>query len=349
MNLHRIIILAPFILFSLHSSALHADLFYWPSEYLLIINDRDALQIELDSLKSQYRNEKADLEAKITELNAKIESLDKQRADLDRVRAEEKIRAQEQIRALESRTAILEKSGGEREKQLIAENNRLKVFYDDQLDRLQKQLADEQALSQKKIVDLTLQFEKKRSGYEIQISQLSDQISALKKLSQAQKDALDRMSKQATELENQLQAEIKNGDIKIKRLFNKIIININDRISFDSGSAVLKPNVKPSLDKIITILRNYSGNRISVEGHTDDVPLIPGSQIRDNWQLSTERALSVLNYIIADTKIDPARYSASGFGKYQPLVPNDSSENRAQNRRVDIVVIPNITEERQDK
>lgn len=349
MNPHRIIILVPIIFISLHTSSLRADVFYWPSEYRHIQNDRDALQIELDTVKSQYRNEKADLESKIAELNARIESLDKQLADLDRAGAEDRTRAREQIRALESRVDILAKSSGEREKQLIAENNRLKAFYDGQIAGLQKQLAEEQSASRKKIEELTLQFDKKRSGYEMRISQLTDQIAALKKLSQAQKDSLERMAKQATDLENQLQTEIRSGDIKIKRLFNKIIININDRISFDSGSAVLKPDVKPSLDKIVAILRDYSGNRISVEGHTDDVPLIPGSRFRDNWQLSTERALSVLNYIIADTKIDPARYSAAGFGKYQPLVPNDSSENRAQNRRVDIVVIPNIAEDRPEK
>ena len=323
-------------------SSLRADIFYTPSEYRTVVNDRDALQIELDTLKNQFRNEKRSYETKIAELNAKIESLNKQLSDLEKKRLEDNARAQEQIRALEARSSILEKNSGEREQQLIEENKKLKAFYDGEIAKLQKQLADEQLENRKRIETLTLQFDKKRGDLEAQISQLTDQLAALKKLSDTQKADLDRLSKQANDLESQLESEIKNGDIRVKRLFNKIVININDRISFDSGSAVLKPNVKPALDKIVTILKNYPNNRISVEGHTDNVPLSRGGQFRDNWQLSSERALSVLGYLLTDKKLDATRFSAAGFGEYQPQVPNDTPENRAANRRVDIVVVPNV-------
>lgn len=323
-------------------TVLRADIFYTPNEYRVIVNDRDALQISLDTLKNQSRNEKRNFEAKIAELGARIESLNKQLADLEKKRVEEGARAKEQIRALEARCEILEKNSGERENQLISENKKQKAFYDNQIAQLQKQLSDEQAANRKKIEELTLQFDKKRSDYENQIAQLTDQLAALKKLSDTQKADLDRLSKQANDLENQLDAEIRNGDIKIKRLFNKIVININDKISFDSGSAVLKPNVKPALDKITAILKNYPNNRISVEGHTDNVPLSRGGQFRDNWQLSSERALSVLGYLLTDKKLDASRFSAAGNGEYQPQVPNDTAENRALNRRVDIVVVPNV-------
>jgi chemotaxis protein MotB len=323
-------------------SSLHADIFYTPGEYRTVVNDRDALQIELDLLKNQSRNEKRDYESKISALNAKIDSLNAQLSDLDKRRLEDNGRAQEQIRALEARSGILEKNSGEREQQLIEENKKQKAFYEGEIAKLQKQLADDQDANRKKIEALTAQFDIKRSGLEAQIAQLTDQLAALKKLSDTQKADLDRLSKQANDLESQLDSEIKNGDIRIKRMFNKIIININDRISFDSGSSVLKPNVKPALDKITTILKNYPNNRISVEGHTDNVPLGRGGQFRDNWQLSSERALSVLGYLLTDKKLDATRFSAAGFGEYQPQVPNDTPENRSANRRVDIVVVPNI-------
>jgi chemotaxis protein MotB len=323
-------------------SAAHADLFYWPSEYRTVVNDRDALQIELDTVKVQYRNEKQNYEAKISELNAKIDSLDSQLSDLEKKRKEESSRADEQIRALEARAEILAKNGSDKEKKLIEENKRLKTFYEDQISKLQKQLADEQDANRKKIEDLTVQFDKKRGDYESQIATMTDQIASLKKLSESQKADLDHLSKQANDLEKQLESEIKNGDIKIKRMFNKIIININDRISFDSGSTILRPNVKPALDKIITILKNYPGNKISIEGHTDNVPLVRGALFRDNWELSTERALAVLGYIMTDKNLDPTRFSAAGYGEYQPLVANDTEENKAINRRVDIVVVPDL-------
>jgi chemotaxis protein MotB len=181
---------------------------------------------------------------------------------------------------------------------------------------------------------------KYRSAYEARIAQLADQIASLKKISETQETDFDRLSKQANDLENQLQTEIKNGDIKIKREFNKLIVTINDRISFDSGSPVLKPNVKPALNKITTILNNYPNTLISIDGHTDNIPLSRGTKFRDNWQLSMERALAVLGYILTEKELDPTRFSAAGFGEFQPQVPNDSDANRANNRRIDIVIVP---------
>ena len=321
---------------------LEADMFYTPGEYRTIVNDRDALQIELNTLKNQYRNEKQKYESKIAELSAKADSLNNQISALEKKRLEDNARAQEQIKALESRTDILAQKSSTREKQLIDGNRKQKAYYEEQIANLQKQLADEQQSNRKKIEELTIQFDKKRSELEAQIASLTDQISALKKLSDSQKAELDRLSKQATDLETQLQAEIKAGDIKVKRMFNKIIININDRISFDSGSSVLKPGVKPALDKIVVILGNYPNNRISIEGHTDNIPLARGGLYRDNWQLSAERALSVLGYLLSNKSLSPTRFSAAGYGEYQPQLPNDSPENRAANRRVDIVVVPTI-------
>jgi chemotaxis protein MotB len=342
MKLYKGTIIAAAILVLVAGSSLRADIFYTPNEYRTIVNDRDALQIELDTLKNQFRNEKRNFEAKISELTAKIDSLNKQLVDLEKKRLDDNARAQEQIRALEARSQILEKNGSERENQLIEENKKQKLFYEGEIAKLQKQLADEQESNRKKIESLTMQFDKKRGDLESQIARLTDQLSALKKLTETQKADLDKLAKQANDLESQLQAEIQSGDIRVKRMFNKIVININDKISFDSGSAVLKPNVKPALKKIIEILKNYPNNRISVEGHTDNVPLNRGGKFRDNWQLSSERALSVLDFLLSDKKLDATRFSAAGFGEFQPQVPNDTPENRSQNRRVDIVVVPNV-------
>ena len=95
------------------------------------------------------------------------------------------------------------------------------------------------------------------------------------------------------------------------------------------------------LDKIKKILSDYPEYQIVVEGHTDNIP-IKTQKFRSNWQLSTERALSVLDYLLSKTKIDPRRFSAAGFAEHSPIMPNDTAENRSLNRRVDIVVIPRV-------
>ena len=104
---------------------------------------------------------------------------------------------------------------------------------------------------------------------------------------------------------------------------------------------MLKKEVLPSLKKIREILSQYPEYNIIIEGHTDDVP-ISTKQFRNNWQLSTERALAVLEYILEDKSLKPERFSATGCGEFRPIVPNDSKENRALNRRVDIIVVPSF-------
>jgi chemotaxis protein MotB len=73
-----------------------------------------------------------------------------------------------------------------------------------------------------------------------------------------------------------------------------------------------------------------------VDGHTDDVPLIPSAQFADNWELSQARALSVVRYMSDVLGLPPERLSANGFGQYQPLAEGDSPEARAQNRRIEL-------------
>ncbi len=173
------------------------------------------------------------------------------------------------------------------------------------------------------------------------IANLNNELSSLKKLTQAQKEELERMSDQANELEKKLSEEIKLGQIRLKKFHNKLIINLDDRISFDSGSSDLKKEILPALDKITEILAKYPENTIMIEGHTDNIP-IKSRKFRDNWQLSTERALSVLNYILQEKKLNKTRFGAAGYGEFHPIVANDTPENRALNRRVDIVLIPRI-------
>lgn len=141
------------------------------------------------------------------------------------------------------------------------------------------------------------------------------------------------------ELENTFSKELAEGNIRFHKTSDRIVINLQDKISFRSGSSRLREQIKPSLDKIVKIITKYPGYRVYIEGHTDDVPLSKKAGFRDNWELSTERALSVLRYVLANHDLDAHRFSASGYGKHHPLFENDSRENRRKNRRVDIVLM----------
>jgi chemotaxis protein MotB len=314
---------------------------YTAGQYNKLYNENVALQLELDSLKRQYGNDKANLESKISDLNNKIAGLNRELENLRKEQEAERKNAASRIKEMEEMTDLLKKKGGDREKQLIEENQKLQKRCDDDLARLRDDLVKERQKSLKELSDLRSEYEKKIAELKKEIAGLNNDLSSLQKLTEKQKDELARMEDQAKELEKQLADEIRQGDITLKRYHDRLIIDIGEKISFDSGHAELKKEVMPALQKITAILNNYPENKIIIEGHTDNVP-ISTSRFRDNWQLSTERALSVLHYILREKKLNPSRFSAAGYGEYNPNVPNDTPANRALNRRVDIVVVPRL-------
>lgn len=118
-----------------------------------------------------------------------------------------------------------------------------------------------------------------------------------------------------------------------------VVIRFRDAVLFDFAKAEIRPESEAFLDRIASILRELP-NDLIIEGHTDNIPVKPNSEFDSNWDLSTQRAVRVLSYLLETAGVGPPeRLSASGYGEYRPIVANDSELNRAQNRRVDIVVL----------
>lgn len=116
-----------------------------------------------------------------------------------------------------------------------------------------------------------------------------------------------------------------------------LVISLKEAGFFDSGSATLKNESMQTLSGIAEAVGRYS-NRFRVEGHTDNIP-IRSSYFRSNWELSTARATNVIHFLVDSAEFSPEMLSAVGYGEHQPLVANDTPEQRAKNRRVDIVVL----------
>nr|WP_246079536.1 flagellar motor protein MotB [Paenibacillus piri] len=117
-----------------------------------------------------------------------------------------------------------------------------------------------------------------------------------------------------------------------------IAVTLNDLFLFDLGKAELKKEAYPILDQLATLFPTLM-TTISIEGHTDNLPLATGSLYKDNWGLSNERSLSVLRYFINTAGLDPKKFISSGYADTRPVAANDNAENRAKNRRVEIVVL----------
>lgn len=126
------------------------------------------------------------------------------------------------------------------------------------------------------------------------------------------------------------------GQVSVDRVSEGIAIRISSSLLFQSGRARLDESSVDVVDRIAGALVGLP-NRLRVEGHTDDIAP-DGIFYRDNWQLSTARALSVLDRLAGDG-IAPARLSAAGYAEYRPLVPNTDAAARIRNRRVDILIL----------
>jgi chemotaxis protein MotB len=137
---------------------------------------------------------------------------------------------------------------------------------------------------------------------------------------------------------------IQNGiddRLQVARSSEGIVIRIGGSLLFESGRAVLSAPSSELLGRVVTLLKPLP-NHVRIEGHTDDIPP-DGFLFRDNWQLSVARAKAVLDSIVA-TGVDPSRLAIEGLAQYEPLVANDTEEDRARNRRVDLVILyPDVT------
>jgi chemotaxis protein MotB len=155
----------------------------------------------------------------------------------------------------------------------------------------------------------------------------------------ATKDDLQAMQAQ---LQSYIQSQSlqKSVQTKITRDGKKrelVITLLSDKQLFDSGKADIKPFTKKILDEVYRQLKTRQ-NEVRVEGNTDNVP-ISNDQFPSNWELSAARATGVARYFVEDDGLAPRRISALGYGEYRPRVPNDTDAHRAQNRRVDVVIL----------
>ena len=151
----------------------------------------------------------------------------------------------------------------------------------------------------------------------------------------------DEIPPELVEMYEKMETELKEqgmeGNIGIKIDSEGIYLDIKDSILFTSGSAEIVGSGKETLDNLAELI-NQVPNEVIIEGYTDNVPM-SNEQYASNWELSTSRAVSVLRYLSEEKQVDPTRLSARGYGEHQPIAPNDTAENRAENRRVNIVIL----------
>ncbi len=142
---------------------------------------------------------------------------------------------------------------------------------------------------------------------------------------------IDRLTEN---LVDALESEILSNSLSVSYDAEKVVVRFSEASTFTSGSEELKDDMFPIVEKIETVLAECQGD-IIVSGYTDNLP-VNSRRFRSNWDLSAARAVSVVHQLIFNNKIDPNRVMAAGRAETNPLAKNDTAENRAKNRRVEI-------------
>jgi chemotaxis protein MotB len=140
-----------------------------------------------------------------------------------------------------------------------------------------------------------------------------------------------------TRLSRELDDAIRAQRLEITTDGRGLVISLPEQATFPVGTADVTPGARALIGRVAATIARLP-NLVRVEGHTDDVP-IRTARYASNWELSTARASAVVAFLIESGGIDPTRLSAAGYGQFHPRVPNTSSENRARNRRIDLVVL----------
>jgi len=161
----------------------------------------------------------------------------------------------------------------------------------------------------------------------------------MEELKKAQAQAEERAA-QFRKLVTQFKALTDAGKLQVEIRENRMIVRLGDKILFDPGKTDLKPEGKDALTQVTAVLKTLPNRNFQVAGHTDNIP-IKSKRFRSNWELSTARAVEVTNYMIG-AGMEAKRLSAAGYADQSPVVPNDTPENMAKNRRIEITLVPNL-------
>ena len=216
---------------------------------------------------------------------------------------------------------------------LIAQNEDLQK----EVDRLGTELAG----AKDKIKALESELKSLDIGKEELSKELADKKRILRELKKKEAQAKKRLATIKNMLKK-FKKLIEAGKLEVKIKRGKMVLALPSAILFESGKAALSEEGRITLEEVGKVLAKIKGREFQVAGHTDNVP-IKSSNYKSNWELSTARAVNVVQFL-QDSGVRPKFLSAAGYSQYQPDSSNSSDEGRALNRRIEITLMPDLNE-----
>jgi chemotaxis protein MotB len=262
---------------------------------------------------------------------SKYEALENQ-ATADRTAlAKEVSGLQSDKQGLDRQVSGLRDEVARREAQIAAQKNEAEA-----LQRQIGELSDRASASEKRVGEVSSQKED-------EIRRLAtEKDEEIRRLSALKDEEIRRLRGTYDNMVKSLESEIAKGEIKVKQIQDRLSVQMVEKILFDSGKTEIKPQGREILTKVATVLASVKDKQIRIEGYTDSQP-ITGSlqkQFPTNWELSTQRATTVVRFLQDKGNLDGKVLSAVGYGEFRPIAGNDTNEGRAENRRIEIVLTP---------
>jgi chemotaxis protein MotB len=222
-----------------------------------------------------------------------------------------------------------------------------------ELQKTQAELADQKRAAdeaRKKAEETQARLDKENQALKFRLQELGQKdanttadLAAAQKRMEEMKRAQEAAEKRAAQF-RQMYAKFKSmidaGKLQVEIRNGLMLVKLPDNILFDPGKTDLKPAGKEAIAQVAQILAGIEGRKFQVTGHTDNIP-IKGGKFKSNWELSAARAVEVVKFM-SQNGMDAKRLSAAGYADELPVAPNDTDEGRRQNRRIEIVVQPNL-------
>ena len=218
-----------------------------------------------------------------------------------------------------------------------------------ELDQSRSALAQEEARA-RSLKEKLSQLEQQLSQLEQQLGATQKDKSSLESNVEQMKEALAELRKRKAEADARIaefkallgkfKALIDAGKLKVRIREGRMVVALATDVLFPSGSSTLSKEGKAAIAEVAGLLASIPDRKFQIEGHTDNVP-VRGKQYFANWGLAANRALTVLSTMI-EAGMPPDRISAASFGDSAPAKPNDTPENKAANRRIEIVMVPDL-------
>lgn len=200
-------------------------------------------------------------------------------------------------------------------------------------------LNKEKANLQNENADSQNDLQKLASESKLTIADMAKRLKNFQDIIQNQKDVMNKLKNSIT---NAL-LNYKTDELSVYIKDGNVYVSLQEKLLFKSGSDVVDPKGKEALKLLAKVLNTTTDIMVMIEGHTDNVP-IKTTLFEDNWDLSAARATSIVRILTKDFAFDSNRITASGRGKFHPVKTNDTAEGRADNRRTEVILSPDLKE-----